>query len=93
VLSFFFSASFLQSGEISHGANQLAETDAIFTIPKRQESEEILRKKDVAWQINLFSDVDHGFSVRGDISKPREKFAKEQAFLQAVHWFDEHIKQ
>ena len=46
----------------------------------------------IPYQINLFSDVVHGFAVRGDLSKPRQKFAKEQAFLQAVHWFDEYLK-
>ena len=46
----------------------------------------------VPYQINLFSDVQHGFAVRTDISKRREKFAKEQAFLQAVAWFDEYVK-
>jgi hypothetical protein len=35
--------------------------------------------------------VAHGFSVRCDTSKKIEKFAKEQAFLQAVSWFDEHL--
>ncbi|KAF2730875.1 esterase/lipase [Polyplosphaeria fusca] len=69
-----------------------AETDEIFPASKRHESEAILEKKDVPWQINLFSDVFHGFAVRSDLSKPREKFAKEQAFMQAVHWFDEHVK-
>jgi hypothetical protein len=39
------------------------------------------------YQINLFSGVEHGFAVRGDPSKPDAKFAKEQAFLQAVTWF------
>jgi dienelactone hydrolase len=68
------------------------ETDQIFPAPKRHETEAILNKKDVPWQINLYSDVVHGFAVRCDLSKKREKFAKEQAFLQAVNWFDEHIK-
>lgn len=44
------------------------------------------------YQINLFSGVEHGFAVRGDISKKHIKFAKEQAFFQAVAWFDEHVK-
>jgi len=69
-----------------------AETDQIFPAPKRHESEEILLKLSVPYQINLFSDVVHGFAVRSDISKKREKFAKEQAFLQAVTWFDEYLK-
>lgn len=48
---------------------------------------------DVPYQINLFADVEHGFSVRCDLSKPRQRFAKEQAFSQAVAWFDEYLKQ
>ncbi|KAF1985763.1 alpha/beta-hydrolase [Aulographum hederae CBS 113979] len=69
-----------------------SETDHIFPAEKRHETEAILKEMSIAYQINLFSDVEHGFAVRGDISKPRAKFAKEQAFYQAVQWFDEHVK-
>jgi dienelactone hydrolase len=65
--------------------------DFIFTTAKRHESEEILDKLDVPYQINLFSDVEHGFAVRCDLSKPRKKFAKEQVFAQAVAWFDQYL--
>ncbi|KAI0003548.1 dienelactone hydrolase [Xylariaceae sp. FL0662B] len=65
-----------------------AETDAIFPADKRHRSEEILAKNGFPYQINLYSQVVHGFSVRCDTSKKIEKFAKEQAFLQAVTWFD-----
>ena len=64
----------------------------MFTTAKRHESEEILDSLDVPYQINLFSDVEHGFVVRCDLSKPRQKFAKEQAFSQAVAWFDQYLK-
>ncbi|OOQ82259.1 dienelactone hydrolase family protein [Penicillium brasilianum] len=67
--------------------------DFIFTTAKRHESEEILDSLDVPYQINMFSDVEHGFSVRCDLSKPRQKFAKEQAFSQAVAWFDQYLKE
>ncbi|KAK7184562.1 hypothetical protein DPSP01_009034 [Paraphaeosphaeria sporulosa] len=70
-----------------------AETDQIFPAEKRRESEDILQKMNVPYQMNLFSDVEHGFAVRADLSKKPAKFAKEQAFLQAVAWFDEYIKQ
>ncbi|KAF2877779.1 dienelactone hydrolase [Massariosphaeria phaeospora] len=70
-----------------------AETDHIFPADKRHESEEILQKHTVPYQMTLFSDVSHGFAVRSDISKPREKFAKEQAFIQAVNWFEEYLKE
>lgn len=67
--------------------------DFVFTTEKRHESEEILAKLDIPYQINLFSDVEHGFSVRCDISQPRQKIAKEAAFTQAVQWFDSYLKQ
>ncbi|KAJ5105717.1 hypothetical protein NUU61_003064 [Penicillium alfredii] len=66
--------------------------DFVFTTAKRHESEEILDKLDIPYQINMFSDVEHGFSVRCDMSKPRQKFAKEQAFSQAVAWFNQYLK-
>lgn len=69
-----------------------AETDQIFPAPKRHETEEILLKLKVPYQMNLFSDVEHGFAVRCDLSQRRQKWAKEQAFFQAVAWFDEYIK-
>ena len=71
---------------------RITETDQIFPAPKRRETEDILEKLSVPYQVNLFSDVVHGFAVRCDLAKPREKFAKEQAFLQAVAWFDEYVK-
>ncbi|KAH6618415.1 dienelactone hydrolase [Chaetomium sp. MPI-SDFR-AT-0129] len=68
-----------------------AETDSIFTNEKRHRSEEILKEVGQPYQINLYSQVVHGFAVRGDMSVQAERFAKEQAFLQAVTWFDEFL--
>lgn len=72
--------------------DERTETDQIFPAEKRRQSEDILMKSDHPWQLTLYSDVEHGFSVRADLSKPRAKWAKEQAFYQAVQWFDEYIK-
>ncbi|KAF1922893.1 alpha/beta-hydrolase [Didymella exigua CBS 183.55] len=69
-----------------------AEIDPIFPVQKRRETEDILLKKDIRWQMNLFSDVEHGFAVKGDLTNSHIRWAKEQAFLQAVQWFDEHVK-
>ncbi|GKT52363.1 hydrolase tropI [Colletotrichum spaethianum] len=68
-----------------------AETDGIFPAEKRHKSEEILAKTGLPYQINLYSGVEHGFAVRCDLSKKVQKYAKENAFLQAVSWFDEHL--
>jgi len=73
-------------------ANGSAETDGIFPPEKRRQTEDILLGKDTPWQINLYSSVQHGFAVRADLSNPRAKWAKEQAFYQAVQWFDEYVK-
>ncbi|KAJ5093799.1 hypothetical protein N7456_009660 [Penicillium angulare] len=67
--------------------------DFVFVTAKRHECEEILDQLEMPYQINLFSDVEHGFTVRCDLSKPRQKFAKEQAFDQAVSWFDQYLKE
>lgn len=70
-----------------------AENDNIFTTAKRHKSEEILFLKTpkVPYQICLYSGTTHGFAVRCDLSIPEQKYAKEQAFLQAVNWFDEYL--
>lgn len=68
-----------------------AETDQIFPAEKRHKSETILVETKQPYQINLYSGVSHGFSVRCDLTKKVEKYAKEQAFLQAVQWFDEYL--
>ncbi|KAL0255015.1 hypothetical protein SLS55_009542 [Diplodia seriata] len=69
-----------------------AETDNIFPAPKRRESEDILVDIKATYQLNLFSGVEHGFAVRGDLSKKHVKWAKEQAFYQSVAWFDQYLK-
>ncbi|KAF2760040.1 alpha/beta-hydrolase [Pseudovirgaria hyperparasitica] len=69
-----------------------AETDKIFPAEKRRQTEDILKEMKATYQLNLFSGVEHGFAVRGDVSQKQIRFAKEQAFYQAVQWFDEHVK-
>lgn len=73
-------------------AKQSIETDQIFPASKRRETEDILKDMSIPYQITLYSDVEHGFAVRADISKRPVKYAKEAAFVQAVAWFDEFLK-
>jgi dienelactone hydrolase len=65
-----------------------AETETIFSLDKRIRAEEILRQNGNVYQINLFSGVSHGFAVTCDLENRRERFGKEQAFKQAVEFFD-----
>ncbi|RHZ55169.1 uncharacterized protein CDV56_106812 [Aspergillus thermomutatus] len=69
-----------------------AEADDIFPTSKRHQSEGILRDRGQPYQINLYGGVEHGFAIRAALTDKAKKFAKEQAFLQAVQWFDEFIK-
>ncbi|KAI9724750.1 MAG: hypothetical protein M1812_000025 [Candelaria pacifica] len=68
-----------------------AETDSLFSPTQRHEAEEILAKTGKPYQVNLYSGVKHGFAVRADLSIKQNKFAKEQAFIQAVTWFNEWL--
>lgn len=68
-----------------------AETDNIFTTEQRHEVEAELKKMGATYQINLYGGVEHGFAVRGDMSRRWMKRAKEQAFAMAIEWFQFHL--
>jgi dienelactone hydrolase len=69
----------------------LLEIDSIFTAENRAESEKILSNLHIPWQINLYGGVQHGFAVKGDLTKKEVQFATDQAFDQAVTWFRYHL--
>jgi len=65
-----------------------AENDYMFTADLRHKAEGILARTGQPWQLNLFGGVSHGYAIRADLSVRQNKFAKEQAFVQALAWFD-----
>jgi dienelactone hydrolase len=69
-----------------------AETDTIYTEELRHETEATLKEIGATYYTTLASGVSHGFAVRGDPSKPADKWAKEQAFQNTVQWFAYHRK-
>ena len=68
------------------------EVDNIFTAAQRHETEALLGKTGVPWEMTVYSDTEHGFAVRGHMKTKQAKFAKERAFEQAVSWFEEYLK-
>ncbi|KAL5610427.1 hypothetical protein FOBRF1_006544 [Fusarium oxysporum] len=68
-----------------------AQADNIFPAKLRHRFEEILIETGKPFQINLFSGVEHGFAVRGYPNDPAQRFAKDQAFFQAVQWFNKYL--
>ncbi|EGV63676.1 hypothetical protein PSN45_004279 [Yamadazyma tenuis] len=62
--------------------------DQMFGNDLRRETEDILSKKEgLKWEITLFSGVTHGYSVRGDISQPQIKYAKEKTVMDQLAFF------
>ncbi|KAK9321812.1 dienelactone hydrolase [Lipomyces orientalis] len=69
-----------------------AETDPIFPDEKRHQSEVILKEIKATYNIVLYSSVEHGFAVRGDMSNEVVTWSQEAAFFQAVQWFNRFSK-
>ncbi|KAI0154736.1 dienelactone hydrolase [Xylariaceae sp. FL1272] len=65
-----------------------ADGDTLMSPTRRSEIEALLLNTTQGYEFALYSGVAHGFGVRANVSDPRQKYAKEQAFFQAVRWFD-----
>ncbi|KAH8660449.1 putative cytoplasm protein [Xylariales sp. PMI_506] len=68
-----------------------AQTDLIFTVDLRYRTEELLREKGGVWNIALYSGVAHGFAIRGDENDPTDVWAADEAYLQAVRFFNSPV--
>ncbi|KAF7360779.1 hypothetical protein MVEN_00809900 [Mycena venus] len=55
-----------------------AESDFTFPTEFRRRAEDILVEKKAQYHIQMFSGVEHGFAVRGDMEKPDTRWAKEE---------------
>lgn len=64
-----------------------APDDYLFTPELRTETTKILTENKVWFQMDLFEGVPHGYSVRGDISNPKVKYAMEKTFMDQIVWF------
>lgn len=64
-----------------------AEDDNLMPPERRAAIESMLGNTTMPYQLSLYSGVAHGFGVRANVSDQQGKFAKEQAFLQAVNFF------
>lgn len=94
-VGYFAHPSFVDEDELAAITGPLAisaaEIDTIFPTDKREKSDEILKASGLPYEIVLYNSVEHGFAVRGDITQPVQKEAKEKAFVQAVEWFNKHL--
>lgn len=68
-----------------------ADNDDAYTTEIRASTEQILKElgeeNKLKYRTVLLQGVGHGFAVRGDITIPWVKYAKERAFHDAIDWF------
>ncbi|CAN6657428.1 hypothetical protein TRVA0_030S00122 [Trichomonascus vanleenenianus] len=69
-----------------------AENDHIYSEELRAETEAALKEMGATYYTTRAWGVHHGFAVRGDPTKPAEKFAMEKCFCDWVEWFNFHDK-
>lgn len=55
---------------------------------RRAEIEALLGATGQPFSLALYGGTSHGFGVRANISDPQQKYGKEEAFFQAVRFFD-----
>lgn len=65
-----------------------AEVDSIFTVELRHQTEAKLTEIGATYQLDLFSKVSHGYSVRGDLTDSFVTYAKEKTLNDHVQWFN-----
>lgn len=68
-----------------------ASGDTLFNDDARAAAEKVLKGTPQPYQVTLYSGTQHGFGVRVNLDDPQQKYAKEEAFLQAVRWFDRFL--
>lgn len=65
-----------------------AETDFTFETDQRNKALQIMRDAQKPYYLQLFSGVEHGFALRCDLTKPYERWAKEQSAKGITDYFD-----
>ncbi|EQB53655.1 dienelactone hydrolase [Colletotrichum gloeosporioides Cg-14] len=65
-----------------------AQNDNLMPAARRAEIEALLGATGQPFSLALYGGTSHGFGVRANISDPQQKYGKEEAFFQAVRFFD-----
>ncbi|KAI4859812.1 alpha/beta-hydrolase [Hypoxylon rubiginosum] len=83
--------SLLEDAEISAiaGPASIAAADADDMTPaeRRTKIEALLLDTGFPYTLALYGGTSHGFGVRANVTDPKQKFGKEEAFFQAIRWF------
>ncbi|KAK4175511.1 protein AIM2 [Triangularia setosa] len=79
------------SGIVGPVAVAAADADSMLTPAQRANLEGLLLAKAQPYQVTTYGQTPHGFAVRANYSVPSQRLGKEEAFLQAVRWFDRFL--
>ncbi|RDW57184.1 hypothetical protein BP6252_13832 [Coleophoma cylindrospora] len=70
-----------------------AAKDVAFEADARRTAVGILQEIETPHHVQLFSGVEHGFALRGNITNPYERYAKEESLRGITAWFDFWLSQ
>lgn len=65
-----------------------SEVDHTFDTKSRRRALDILSEAGKTYNLQLFSGVQHGFALRADMTKPYERWVKEESLGGIARWFD-----
>lgn len=65
-----------------------SQIDHTFPTESRNQAVDMMNEDSKRYNVQLFSGVEHGFALRGDPSKPYERWVKEESLRAIVGWFD-----
>jgi dienelactone hydrolase len=65
-----------------------AEIDHTFDTESRNRAVDIMRNREKRWNLQVFSGVEHGFALRGNMDDGYERWVKESSLKSIVEWFD-----
>ncbi|KAF2653960.1 alpha/beta-hydrolase [Lophiostoma macrostomum CBS 122681] len=65
-----------------------AEIDHTFDAESRNKAVDIMSAGKKTWNVQIFSGVEHGFALRGNMNDKYERWVKESSLQSIVGWFD-----
>nr|AMB48858.1 dienelactone hydrolase [Fusarium camptoceras] len=84
--------SFMNESHVQNSKGPIAfsvpATDKLFSAESRTRTIEICTEKGQQFNMQIFSQVGHGFASRTRLTDPYELWAKEQHFKAFIEWFD-----
>lgn len=69
----------------------IAKDDHNYDAARGAETETKLKEKNVPVEVVVYDDVQHGWTIRGNMKDEKKKLARDNAKEQAIKWFETHL--